>query len=129
MKSQTALHKLLYMIIALVWLINGLLCKVLDLVPRHERIVAEILSVEYSRPLTVLIGISEIVMALWVISRFRSGLSASLQMALVLTMNILEIILVPKLLLWGRLNIIFALAFILIVYYNEFILGKRLKDN
>jgi len=41
-------------------------------------------------------------------------------------MNTLEFILVPDLLLWGRLNSLFALLFISLVYYNEFVLNKKL---
>jgi DoxX-like protein len=56
--------KILTFLIATVWLANGLLCKVLDFVPRHEQIVARILGNDYSRPLTILIGLSEIVMVI-----------------------------------------------------------------
>ncbi len=50
--------------IAIVWIANGLFCKVLNLVPRHEQIVARVLGTEFSRPLTILIGISEITLNL-----------------------------------------------------------------
>jgi hypothetical protein len=99
--------------IALVWIANGLLCKVLNFVPRHEQIVARILGDEYSRPLTILIGISEIGMAIWFLSGIKSHLNTIAQIGIVATMNILEFILVPDLLLWGKLNSMFALLFIL----------------
>ncbi|HCS21167.1 MAG TPA: hypothetical protein DIW47_11520 [Bacteroidetes bacterium] len=120
-------HKLLTTIIAVVWLINGLICKVLNLVPRHEQIVARILGDEFSRPLTVLIGLSELVMAVWILSNFKSRLNAIVQIVIVGAMNILEFILVPDHLLWGRFNSIFALVFIAIIWYNEFILNKKLN--
>ncbi len=41
-------------------------------------------------------------------------------------MNGLEFSMVPDLLLWGRFNLVFALLFIGIVYYNEFVLKKNL---
>ena len=47
--------KILPLIIALVWLANGLLAKVFNLVPPHTEIVGNILGEEYARPLTVLI--------------------------------------------------------------------------
>jgi len=109
----------------MVWLINGLICKVLNLVPRHQQIVASILGDDYSGILTILIGLSEIVMAIWVLSRFKSKFNAITQMAIVAIMNVLEFILVPDLLMWGKLNALFALLFIMIVYYNEFVLGKH----
>ncbi|PTB96152.1 hypothetical protein C9994_08620 [Marivirga lumbricoides] len=123
------LHKTLTLLIATVWLVNGLICKVLNWVPRHQEIVAGILGEEYARPLTILIGISEIVMALWILSRFQPKWNAITQIIVVATMNMLEFILVPKLLLWGRFNALFALLFILIVYYNEFILKQRLNPQ
>lgn len=120
-------HIILTFFIAGVWLANGLFCKVLNLVPRHEQIVARILGDDYSRPLTILIGLSEMVIAIWVLTKYKPNLNAIAQMTVVATMNILEYILVPDLLLWGRLNSVFALIFIGLVYYNEFVLNKKLN--
>lgn len=120
------LHKVLTLLISTVWLLNGLICKVLNFIPRHEQIVASILGEDYSRPLTILIGLSEIIVAVWVISKFKSKLNAIAQILVVAIMNILEFILVPDLLLWGRFNSMFALLFIGIVYYNEFVLNNKL---
>ena len=97
--------------ITLVWIANGLLCKVLNFVPRHEQIVARILGDEYSRPLIILIGISEIGMAIWFLSGIKSRLNTIAQIVIVATMNILEFILVPDLLLWGKLNSMFAFSY------------------
>src|SRR5690606_12839939 len=120
-------HKILTYFITAVWLANGLFCKVLNLAPRHEQIVAKILSNEYSKQLTVLIGFSEIVMAIWILTKFKSKLNAIIQMTVVAVMNVIEFIVVPDLLLWGRLNIVFAFMFIGLVYYNEFVLNKKLN--
>jgi len=122
------LHKILTICIATVWIVNGLVCKVFNLVPRHEQIVAQILGDDYSRILTVLIGLSEIVMAIWFISNYKSKLNAITQIVIVATMNMLEFILVPDLLLWGQLNSLFALVFMLLVYINEFLLKRKLSQ-
>ncbi|PWV51745.1 DoxX-like family protein [Chitinophaga sp. S165] len=122
---NTYIYKVLTYLIALVWLINGLLCKVLDLVPRHEQIVARILGARYSRSLTLAIGLSEIGMAVWTLSGIRSRYNAMLQMTIVAAMNVLEFFLVPDLLLWGRLNSLFAFFFILTIYYSEFKLNPN----
>jgi len=116
--------QILTYLIALVWALNGLYCKVLNQVPRHQEIVGRILGEEYAPTLTMLIGLSEIVMAIWVLTRYRSRLCASAQIGLVVTMNLIESILVPDLLLWGRANALFALCFIGVVYYHEFVLNK-----
>jgi len=121
------LHKILATSIVLVWIINGLFCKVLNLVPRHEQIVAQILSKDYARPLTILIGLSEIVMAIWILSGYKSRLNVLIQIGIVILMNSLEFLLVPDLLLWGKLNAFFAFIFILIVYVNEFYLKKIIQ--
>ena len=120
--NQKAYISILKYGIALVWLINGVYCKVLDQVPRHRQIVGEILGETYARELTVLIGISEIIMAIWVISGWQVKLNVRLQILVVGLMNVLEFILVRDLLLWGEYNIIFAGLFIFIVYYYGFVL-------
>jgi uncharacterized membrane protein YphA (DoxX/SURF4 family) len=123
--TMTRIHKILTYCIATVWIANGLFCKVLNLVPRHEQIVARILGDDHSRLLTILIGLSEIIMAVWILSAYKTKLNAIAQIAVVATMNTLEFILVPDLLLWGKLNSLFAFIFILVVHYNEFYLNKK----
>ena len=124
--NDTAKHKLLNYFIATVWIANGLFCKVLNLVPRHQEIVARILGNENSRLLTVLIGLSEIGMAVWILSGKWSELSAIAQIIIVAAMNTLEFYLVPDLLLWGKANSLFAFLFIILIYYNEFRLYKKI---
>lgn len=119
------LDKLITYFIAAVWLINGLFCKVLNFVPRHEEIVGRILGNTYSKPLTIAIGLSEIAMALWILSGYKSRLNAILQIAIIATMNIMEFILVPDLLFWGRFNSLYAFLFILLIYFKEFKLQRK----
>ena len=114
-------------VIACVWIANGLFCKVLNLVPRHQEIVARILGDDYARPLTFLIGISEVIMAIWILSGYKSKWNAWTQIGVVGLMNTLEFILVPDLLLWGKLNSVFAFMFILVVYFQEFKLRSKLN--
>jgi len=122
---MNTIYKILIYFIAAVWLINGLFCKVLNYVPRHEEIVAKILSSDHSRILTIPIGVSEIVMALWILSGIKSKLNAMTQIIVVASMNILEFILVPDLLLWGHYNSLFAILFVLLIYFNEFHLNHK----
>lgn len=125
--SPSNLHKYLTYLIATVWLINGLFCKLLNFVPRHQQIVTQILGEDYAVILTKLIGVAEIGMAVWVLSRVFSRFNAIVQIAIVLTMNVLEFLIVPDVLLWGKLNFFFALIFVLTVYYNEFALKEIVK--
>jgi uncharacterized membrane protein YuzA (DUF378 family) len=119
---------LLKYLIAAVWLVNGLYCKILGFVPRHDAIVARILGDDYSQLITILIGISEVFMAIWVLSKIKSRWCSIFQMLLVAVMNVLEFFLAKDLLLWGSFNIVFALLFILLVYYYEFVLPEN-KTN
>ncbi len=128
MKKST-FHTLLTYCIATVWIVNGLFCKVLNWVPRHELIVATILGNEHAHLLTVMIGTAELLMGIWVISKIKTQWNAIAQILIVATMNILEFFLVPDLLLWGKFNSLFALLFIIVVYYNEFTLNKQLTAN
>jgi hypothetical protein len=50
-------------------------------------------------------------------------------MLIIATMNTLEFMLVPNLLLWGKANSIFALILILVVYYNEFYLNQSTRHS
>jgi uncharacterized membrane protein YphA (DoxX/SURF4 family) len=122
-------HQLLNYFIALVWLINGLFCKVFNLVPRHQQIVSEILGNEQSRLYTILIGISESLMAVWILSGLYTRINAITQIVVIAVMNTLEFILVPDLLLWGRINAVFAFLFIVLIYYNEFLLNKNITQT
>lgn len=106
--------------IALVWMINGVYCKVLNYVPRHQLIVARILGESHAPVLTRIIGVLEAGMAIWILSRIKSRWCVILQMLLVSAMNIIEFIAAPDLLLFGRMNIIIAAAFIFIIYRNEY---------
>lgn len=115
------IERILRIVIGLVWFINGLVCKVLNLVPRHQAIVSDILGEQFAGLLTRAIGLGEVFLAIWIWSGFRSRIVAVLQMVLVATMNVLEFFLAPELLLWGRLNAVFAAMFIGLVFFHEFI--------
>lgn len=118
-------HQLPTYFIASVWFINGLFCKVLNLVPRHQEIVASILGDQYARVLTLLIGFSEIIMAAWVLSRKWTKINAITQIVIIAIMNTLEFLLVPDLLLWGKANAVIAFIFICVIWYNAFHLNKQ----
>jgi hypothetical protein len=97
------------------------------MIPRHEFIVAKILGFEYAQQLTLAIGLGEVLMGFWILSGYRAKLNGITQIVLVLLMNILEVILVPELLLWGSMNMLFAMLFVILIFSNEFILAKRLE--
>lgn len=118
-------YKILSILIATVWLANGLYCKILNFVPRHQEIVARILGNEYAPMITTTIGVLEIFMVVWILSAYRSRLNAIAQISIILLMNVIELFLVKDLLLFGYGNIIFALLFSSIIYYNEYQLKEK----
>lgn len=127
MRKYSILNTVFILFFAAVWLINGLFCKVLNLVPRHQEIVGNILGESHARKITVLIGVSEVFMAIWILSRRYSRICASLQIAVIAVMNCLEFFLVPELLLWGRLNLLFAVILMALIYLQEFVLQPKIN--
>ena len=118
-------HIILTFFIALVWLINGLFVKVLNIVPRHQDIISQVLGSEHAHTFTITIGLLEILMAVWVISRFKIKTNAITQILIVLTMNTIEFTHAQELLMWGKLNFVFAVLFCVMVYYNAFLLSIK----
>ena len=108
-------------VIALVWLANGLWCKVLGGVPRHAAIVARVVGDDVAPLLTIVIGAAELVMAVWVLSGRRRRLCAATQVAVVMTMNVVEQVIAADLLLWGRFNLLWATLFCVAVA----LIGRR----
>ncbi len=114
------MKKSLSILISIVWLVNGLFCKILNFAPRHKEIVGQILGGLYELLLTRFIGTLECLMFLWILSNIKSRFCAIFQIIIILTMNFLEFALVPDLLLFGRFNILVAIAFCYLIYWNEF---------
>lgn len=122
--NKRLLNTVLNVGISLVWLVNGLFCKLLNLVPRHQQIVARILGEDYAAIITKTIGILEILMVVWILSRVQSRWCAIMQIIVVAVMNIIEFVLVPDLLLFGRINILVAALFIVIIAVNQFAVDR-----
>jgi hypothetical protein len=102
---------------------------VLNLVPRHQEIVERILNIENARSVTLLIGVAETGMAIWILSNFWSRFNSIVQMIIIVAMNTLEFILAPDFLLWGKMNSVFAFLFILLIWYQEFYLTKKINQQ
>ena len=113
--------------IASVWAVNGLVNKILGFVPRHRLIVGRILGDDISARAVIVIGVLEVLIALWVLSGIKPRLCAVLQAVTVASMNILEIILAPDLLLFGTGNVIPGIVFISLVLFDGFYPGEN-KD-
>ncbi|MBX2907309.1 MAG: hypothetical protein KF744_14790 [Taibaiella sp.] len=102
------LANIIRLLVAGIWLTNGIYCKLLMQVPRHRDIVARILGADHADVITRLIGLSEVFMAIWVLSRIRAGLCAVSQVVIIIAMNLLEFTLARDLLLFGPVNLVLA---------------------
>lgn len=76
---------------AAVWLVFGVVFKILDIVPRHRLIVATVLGESAAGPATFLIGGAEAIMGLWILSGVRPRACAATQTIAIATMNALEL--------------------------------------
>jgi hypothetical protein len=108
-----------------VWFVNGLVCKVLGLVSRHQEIVGKILGEEHAVAITRAIGLGEIALAFAIWCGLWPRWLAAAQIALVLAMNVMEFFLAPDLLLWGKMNSIFAMMFAVVVFANEWLIRPK----
>lgn len=129
MLARFTIHKLFTWLIALVWFANGLLCKVFNLVPRHQEIVASIMGNNNSRELTIAIGLLEICMGVWIISGIYKRWNALVQIVVVIVMNVIEYFMVPDLLLWGKWNALFAFIFVVVVFINGFVVEAKRSNK
>lgn len=106
--------------VAVVWIINGLLCKILNLVPRHEAIVARVFGNTHAHLYVIIIGIGEVCLAIWTLGGQWPRLNAVSQVLVIVGFNILGYLMAPDLLLFGSFSYIVAFLFILLVCYNGF---------
>ncbi len=123
------IYIILNIFISLVWLVNGLVCKVLDIVPRHRLIVSHILGNAHAGMATRAIGLAEILVAVWVLSSVSPRRCAVFQAVIITAMNLIEFLWVPDLLLFGRVNSIIAACFIFVICFNEFRIRPSLNTD
>jgi uncharacterized membrane protein YphA (DoxX/SURF4 family) len=76
--------------IAAVWLYEGLWNKLLDGAPREAEVVAAVprFGLRYGRPFLKILGIVEVLLAVWVLSGVLPGTCATAQIALLIVLNI-----------------------------------------
>ena len=75
--------------------------------------------------ITQLIGIGEILMAAWIVSGYKRKINIAVQITVITAMNIIEFVLVPQMLLWGRCNIIFAGILVILLFYQASLVPSK----
>lgn len=76
---------------AAVWLVFGVVFKLLGLAPRHRLIVASIVGEAAAGPVTLAVGAAETLLGLWVLSGIRPRTCAAVQTLAIAAMNTLEL--------------------------------------
>lgn len=108
----------LLILVAMVWLVFGLVFKVMGVVPRHEAIVARVVGAELAGPLTLLIGLGETGLAFWVLSGLRPRACALVQTLAIAGMNALELSLARELLLAPAPMVCINLVLVAAIWYS-----------
>ena len=88
---------------AAVWIVFGLVFKVLQGVPRHERIVVAVIGSGWAGPVTVGIGVAEVLMGCWILSGRWPFWCIGAQTVAIVLMNVLE-------LMFARDHLLFPVA-------------------
>lgn len=102
---------------AALWLLFGVVFKLLGLLPRHRAIVAAVVGEAAATPVTRLVGAAEALMGLWILSGLRPRTCALVQTLAIATMNAIELSVARELLLAPALMVCANAAFLALVWY------------
>lgn len=111
------IHLFLTLLIGGVWVFHGLYSKISDGIPRHRQIIERILGTSIVDPATLVIGVLEVMLGLWVFSRIWRRACALVQTLALVAMNFLEILLAKDLLISAPGMVALNLAFLSLVWY------------
>lgn len=100
-----------------VWVFHGLYSKILDGIPRHRLIVAEILGEEIAGPATIGIGVLEVMLGVWAFSGRKRPVCALVQTLSIAGMNTLEIFRAKDLLISAPGMVALNLVFLSLVWF------------
>jgi len=103
-------------VIGSVWAFHGFYSKILNGIPRHRLIVGKIIGLANARIVTTMIGVLEVLLAIWVFTGGRSKLCASVQTVALVSMNALEILLARELLISAIGMVILNIVFLSLVW-------------
>jgi hypothetical protein len=116
LKTANRLQTAFTILVGSVWVFHGLYSKILMGIPRHRDIVARVLGEDASGLATFAIGFLEILLGLWVYSRWNRKGCALVQTLALVSMNVLEILLARDLLISAVGMAVLNLAFLTLVW-------------
>lgn len=103
-------------LIGVVWVFHGLYSKILNGIPRHQLIVAQILGERFARPATKLIGCGEVLLGVWAFTGSARVECATVQTLALVAMNTLEIALARSLLISAFGMVLLNVGFLAVVW-------------
>ena len=106
----------LTVLIGSVWVFHGLYSKLLGGIPRHRAIVGRVLGEEWATPITLAVGVCEVLLGLWAYSRRHRRVCASVQTLAIAAMNSMEIARARDLLLSAPGMVALNAMFLLLVW-------------
>jgi uncharacterized membrane protein YphA (DoxX/SURF4 family) len=110
-------HRFLTVLIGSVWVFHGLYSKISGGIPRHRQIVERILGEGIADFATLVIGVLEVLLGLWIFSRIWRRACALLQTLALVSMNFLEILLAKDLLISAPGMVALNLTFLSLVWH------------
>ena len=120
MKSLLPPWWLIHVAVAAVWLYEGLWCKLLGREPKQARVVAAVpqLGARFGTPFLTMLGIVEVVLALWVLSRLAPVLCAVAQTVLLVVLNTCGLLFARKLIHDPPGMVVKNFAFLVLVWVS-----------
>lgn len=103
--------------IGAVWVFHGLYSKLLHGIPRHRQIVGRVLGESVAGPATLVLGVLEVALGVWVFSGRKRQACALTQTLAIVGMNALEILLARDLLFSPAGMVILNAAFLSLVWW------------
>jgi DoxX-like family len=110
-------HLFLTILIGSVWVFHGLYSKISGGIPRHRQIVERILGEGIADVATLVIGVIEVLLGLWIFTRIWRWSCALAQTLALVSMNFLEILLAKDLLISAPGMVALNLGFLSVVWY------------
>ena len=105
-------RKMLGAALASVWVFHGLYSKILHGIPRHRQIVARILGDGFAEPLTLAVGLLEVLLGVWIFTGRKRPICALVQTLAIVGMNTLEIVFADDLLISATGMVVLNLVFL-----------------
>jgi 1,6-anhydro-N-acetylmuramate kinase len=110
-------HQVAGSLVASVWIFHGLYSKLLHGIPRHREIVARVLGPAFATPVTIAVGLAEILLGAWVLTGHARIACATIQTLALIAMNTLEIWRARDLLIHPTGMVALNLAFLALAWW------------